>query len=98
MVAKKKTAKKTKKLVAKKPVKKSVKAAKKPVKKSAKKAAVKKVPVKKTLVVKPVTDSTGVVTMKSVDDPGTATQAEVASVRPQLDKETGVITMVPESD
>lgn len=99
MVAKKKAVKKTaKKSAVKKAAKKPVKAVKKP----AKKAAVKKAPAKKVapklVAVQPVTDSTGVVTMKSVDDPGQATEGQAASVKPQLDKETGVLTMVPQSE
>jgi hypothetical protein len=86
MVAKKKAAKKA--------------AVKKAVKKPAKKP-VKKVTAKKTApepkVVQAVTDSTGVVTMKSVDDPGTATSGEEASVKPSVDKDTGVLTMVPQT-
>ena len=84
----------TKKAAGKKSSKKT--AAKKPAKKVTKKSVKKSS--KKAVAVKPVTDSTGVVTMKSVDDPGTATQDKGVSVQPKLDKETGVLTMVPDSD
>jgi hypothetical protein len=89
----------TKKKAAKKAAKKQVKkvAAKKAVKKTAKKPVVKKAS-KKTVAVKAVTDSTGVVTMKSVDDPGTASTGKVATLKPTVDKETGVLTMVPDED
>lgn len=105
MVAKKKSAKKAAKKPAKKVASKAPKSAKSKVKASAKRSA--KKPAKKTapkkaapkaVAVQPVTDSTGVVTMKSVDDPGSASQGEPASVKPSLDKETGVITMVPQSN
>lgn len=88
----KKQAKKTVKKMMKKVSKKVVKAAKKPVKKAVTK--------KKTKVVaaKAVTDSTGVVTMKSVDDPGTATENKGAAMKATLNKETGIVTMVPEED
>jgi Flp pilus assembly protein TadG len=99
MVAKKKSAKKAAKKPAKKAAAKATKAAKSKVKAtkktSAKKPAKKAAP--KPVVVQPVTDTTGTVTMKPVDDPGTATQGDPASVKPSLDKETGVITMVPQS-
>lgn len=49
------------------------------------------------VAVKPITDSTGVVTLKSVDDPGTATEGKAASLSAILDKETGVVTMVPDT-
>jgi hypothetical protein len=103
MAAKKKSAKKVAKKPAKKPAKKAAVKASKVVKskvkagkrntakKPAKKAAPKLVPVK------PVTDTTGVVTMKSVDDVGSASQGDPVSVKPSLDKETGVITMVPQN-
>ena len=104
MVAKKKTAKKAAKKPAKKAavkaskvVKSKVKAGKKTsAKKPAKKAASKKA-APKQVAVQPVTDTTGVVTMKSVDDPGVASQGDPASVKPSLDKDTGVITMVPQT-
>jgi len=105
MVAKKKAVKKSAKKPAKKVAPKAAKAAKSKVKASAKRSAkkpAKKAPAKKTapkpVVVQPVTDSTGVVTMKSVDDPGQATEGQAATVKPQLDKETGVLTMVPQSE
>lgn len=97
--APKKVAKKSaKKAVKKAAVKKAVKAVKKPAKKPAKKVSAKKPAPPKAVAVKAVTDSTGVVTMKSVDDPGTASEGQPASVKPYLDKETGVLTMVPETD
>jgi len=74
------------------------KAAKKQVKKVAAKKTSKKSAAKKAVVVRPVTDSTGVVTMKSVDDPGTASVGKATSLKPTVDKETGVLTMVPEDD
>ena len=78
------------------------KPAKKAAKKTAKKSPAKKTAVKKTppkpVVVAPVTDSTGVVIMKSVDDPGTASEGKAMKLKPTLDKETGVITMVPVED
>lgn len=103
MVAKKKSAKKAAKKPAKKAAAKATKAAKSKVKatkktsakKPAKKAAKKAAP--KPVAVQPVTDSTGVVTMKSVDDPGSVSQGDAASVEPSLDKETGVVTMVPKA-
>ena len=51
---------------------------------------------KKEVQVIPVTDSTGVVVMRSVDDPGETTKNKVTVLKPRLDKETGVVTMVPE--
>jgi hypothetical protein len=102
MVAKKKSAKKAAKKSAKKPVKKAAVKASKVVKskaKPAKKTSAKK-PVKKAapkvVSVQPVTDTTGVVTMKSVDDAGAASQGDATTVKPALDKETGVIVMVPQ--
>ena len=101
MVAKKKAApkkaakkqvKKVAKKAVKKAVKKVVKAVKKPVKKVVKKVAKKKTA--KTVAVKPVNDSYGKVTVKSVDDPGTATDAPPATVKPYVD-ENGVLVMVP---
>lgn len=94
MVVKKKVAKK----VAKKPVKKAAKKAPKKVVKAVKKPA-KKVVKKdsKTVAVKVVTDKKGAVTVTSVDDPGTATEGEVASVKPHVD-DTGVLVMVPDSE
>jgi len=77
----------TKKTV-KKPAKKTM------TKKSTKKTSNAKKSSKKTVVVKAITDSSGVVTMASVEDPGTATEGEAASLTPTLDKETEVITMV----
>ena len=84
---------------------------KKAVKKAAKKSAVKKSSSKKSaskkpakkavpkaVAVKAVTDSTGVVIMKSVDDPGTASSGKAATLKPTLDKETGALIMVPEDD
>lgn len=50
---------------------------------------------KPTVAVQPVTNS-GVVTMKPVEDEGAATEGNSVSVKPSLDKETGVITMVPQ--
>lgn len=99
MVAKKASKKATKKAV-KKPAKKAVvkKKAVKAVKKPVKKVSAKKAPAKKTVAVRAVTDSTGVVTMKSVDDPGAVDAGKAASLKPTLDKETGVVTMVPEAD
>lgn len=98
MVAKKKAVKKSAKKPAKKVVKKAAKVAKSkvkaPAKRSAKKPAKKAAP--KPVAVQPVTDSTGVVTMKSVDDPGQVSEGQAATVKPQLDKETGVLTMVPQ--
>lgn len=89
----------TKKASPKKATKKQVKTpVKKPTKKAVKKPAKKLVADKKTVTVKAVTDSTGVVTMKSVDDPGTASEGKAASVKATVDKETGVVVMVPESD
>jgi hypothetical protein len=71
-------------------------------KKAVKKSTAKKTPVKKDppapVVVAPVTDSTGVVTMKAVDDPGTLSEGKPMKLKPTLDKETGVITMVPVED
>jgi hypothetical protein len=97
--APKKVAKKSaKKAVKKAPAKKAVKAVKKPVKKPTKKVSAKKPAPPKAVVIRPITDSTGVVTMKSVDDPGTASEGQPASVKPYLDKETGVLIMVPELD
>ena len=98
---KKKAAKKSPKTSAKKPAKKPVaKAAKSakpkakaPAKRSAKKAAAPKV-----VAVKAVTDSTGVVTMKSVDDQGSSPEVKPATVKAQYDKETGAIIMVPDTD
>lgn len=58
-----------------------------------KKKAVAKKPAK-TVAVQAVTES-GVVTMKSVDDPGEASEGNAIVVKPVFDKETGVITMVP---
>jgi len=68
-------------------------------KKSAKKTVTKK-PAKKTssdkvVAVKPVTDSNGIVTMKSIDDPGTASEGKAIKLKPYLDIATGVVTMVP---
>lgn len=95
--SKKKAAKKAVKKPAKKSaVKKAVKPAK-PKAKAGKKSSVKKA-APKVVAVKAVTDSTGVVTMKSVDDPGQATEAKPATVKAHYDKETGVITMVPDTD
>lgn len=88
MPTKKTTAKKAAKKSAKKPVKKAAKTAK------SKSKVTKKTSAKKTVAVKPVTTS-GVVTMTSVEDPGEATEGSAATVLPSLDKETGVITMVP---
>lgn len=97
--------KKVSKKVVKKPAKKAVtkktaklaKVVKKPAKKPAKKAPAKK-PAKKDVAVKAVADSTGVVTVRSVDDPGSATSAPAAVVKPSLDPETGVVTMVPSDE
>ncbi len=100
MAAKKKTAKKVAKKPAKKPAKKAAVKATKVVKskvKAGKKTSAKKSVKATAKTVQPVTDSTGVVTLKSVDDPGTATQGDPISVKPSLDKETGVITMVPQT-
>jgi len=83
MVAKKKTAKTS----AKKPAVKASKVA------ESKKEMVAQEPAK-TIAVQAVTES-GVVTMKSVDDPGTATEGDAITVKAVYDKETGVITMVP---
>jgi len=95
MSAKKKTAiKKTSaKKSAKKPAVKKAKVLKLKTKPVVKKAAKKVAP--EALAVLPVTDSTGVVTMKSVDDPGVASEGKVMKLKPTLDKETGVLTMVP---
>lgn len=73
-------------------------AAKKTTKKTTKKAAVKKTSAKstKTVAVSAVTD--GVVTMKSIDDPGEATEGKPMKMVPTVDKETGVLTMVPSED
>jgi hypothetical protein len=99
VVKKKKTAKKPAKAVVKKSAKKAsvkaVKSAKPKAKASAKKAA-KKPAAKKTVAVQPVTNA-GVVTMRPVDGPGVATEGDEVLVKPELDKETGVITMVPKS-
>lgn len=99
MVAKKKAAKRSAKKPAKKAAVKASKSPKSKVKAPAKRSAKKpaKKPAAKAVAVQPVTDSTGVVIMKSVDDPGSASQGDPASVKPSLDKETGVITMVPQS-
>ena len=85
--ASKKAAKKVVKKAVKKAPKKAAKAAKKTVKKVAKKPS-------KTVAVKVVTDKKGAVTVTSVDDPGTATEGDVASVKPHVD-DTGVLVMVP---
>lgn len=87
--ASKKVVKKTAKKAPKK-AKKATKAVKKTVKKVAKKPA-------KTVAVKVVTDKKGTVTVSSVDDPGTATEGEVAVVKPHVD-DTGVLVMLPETD
>lgn len=97
MATKKATAKKPAKKPVKKPAAKKTAKAKKPaVKKTAKKPAAKKPVSKKTLNVKVVTDSKGSVTVRSVDEPGPTTEGVVVSVKPSLDKETGVLTMVPD--
>jgi len=100
---------KTKKVAPKKAAKKSVKkvvkkaSVKKSVKKTAKKVATK--PIKKVaapkqsaspeqIVVKPVTDTTGVVTMRSIDEADESEKESDTKVVAVLDKETGVITMV----
>lgn len=70
-------------------------------KKPAKKTAAKKISSKKkdtdnkTVTAKPSTDSTGVVVMRSVDDPGETTEGQAITVRPVFDKETGSIIMTP---
>jgi hypothetical protein len=90
MPAKKKTAaKKIGKKTGKKPAVKAAKSVKPKKKVAAKRAA------KKTVAVQTVTSS-GVVTVKPVEDPGVATEGDAVSVKPSLDKETGVITMVPQ--
>lgn len=103
---KKASVKKTKKAVT-KPAKKAPKkaAAKKTTKKLDVKKTSKKTPkkvskprAKKTVAVKPVIDSTGVVTLKSVDDAGDSSQSEGGRVEPAVDKDTGVVTMVPVKD
>lgn len=101
--AAKKAAKKPAKKAAKKPVKKTAKSAKKvnnklPVKKIPVKKVAPKKAAPKVVAIKAVTDSTGVVTMKSVDDPGVATTGKAASLKPKLDVDTGVLTMVTEDD
>lgn len=90
MVKKKAAPKKAAKKVVKKAPKKVAKTAKKTTKKVAKKPT-------KTVAVKVVTDKKGAVTVTSVDDPGTATQGDVAVVKPHVD-DTGVLVMVPESN
>jgi hypothetical protein len=73
---------------------------------TAKKKTVKKSQSKKSdkksnsenVTIKPVTDSTGVVVMKSVDDPGEVSDNEGVKLKAHVDKDTGVITMVPDSD
>lgn len=47
--------------------------------------------------VEPVVDASGVVVMRSVDDPGETTNSKGTVLKPSLDKETGVLTMVPVS-
>jgi hypothetical protein len=93
-MATKKTAAKPAKKVKAKPATKKV---------TAKKAATKKAPAKKAAAkkavavkpVKPVKARKGV-KVQSVDDPGTATVGEAATVSPHLDPDTGVLTMVPQ--
>jgi len=85
-----------KKKAAKKPAKKTaVKAVKsaKPKAKVTKKKSAKKVTQKETTL-KPVKVA-GAANVRLVDDPGEATEGESVAVTPTLDKETGVITMVP---
>jgi hypothetical protein len=80
----------------KKPVKKP--AAKKAVKKPLAKKPVKKAATKKVVSVKPITDSTGVVIMKSVDSVEEEAETKSAKVKAHLDKDTGVLTMVYEDE
>lgn len=42
-----------------------------------------------------VVDTSGVVVMRSVDDPGETTTNKGTVLKPSLDAETGVLTMVP---
>jgi hypothetical protein len=77
-------------------------------KKSAKKSMAKILPVrnqdgtyhvqqaeKESVKVSPVVDSTGTVVMKSIDDVGETTRNPGTTMKPVVDKETGVLTMVP---
>jgi hypothetical protein len=99
-----KKVKKTAKKAAKKSVAKKVPVAKK----SAKKSMAKILPVrnqdgtyhvqqaeKESVKVSPVVDSTGTVVMRSVDDAGETTSNPGTIMKPVVDKETGVLTMVP---
>lgn len=90
-----------------KKTKKTVKASKKktvkkaPVKKATKKAApkpvVKRAPAKKEVITaQPITDETGVVVMKSVDDHDDADDNSGVSMKAVM--EGGVLTMVPDED
>ncbi len=90
----------TKKTAKKAPAKKKLvkkAAAKKPAKKVAAKKPAKKTAAKKTVVVKPVTTD-GVVTVNPVDVAAPDTDGDDGViVSPSLDKDTGVVTMVPKS-
>jgi hypothetical protein len=50
---------------------------------------------KENVKVSPVVDSTGTVVMKSVDDVGETTNNPGTTIKAVVDKETGVLTMVP---
>jgi hypothetical protein len=47
--------------------------------------------------VEPVVDISGAVVMRSIDDPGEITKNKGTVLKPSIDKETGVLTMVPVS-
>jgi hypothetical protein len=48
--------------------------------------------------VEPVVDTSGAVVMRSVDDPGETVKSKGTVLKPSIDKETGVLTMVPVAD